>query len=235
MPRNRHRPAATSIRIHIPEYPIPKEDITTIDGIPVTKPARTILDLASEEPEDVIARCLDDALRRRLVSLPFLDRWLDDPIRKRHHGWRMLRRLVDERAIIGVTDSELESRVLALLRDASLPLPMLQYEVFDNGRFLARLDFAYPELRVAIEVDGFRHHDLRSGFDKERARGNDVESAGWRVLRVTAAHLENDPEGVVAWIRRCFDTSARPIPDRRATDGAALRPQTSRPSQGEPG
>lgn len=201
MPRNRHRPSFGGIKIHVPQDPIPEEDITTIEGIPVTKPARTILDLASDEPEEVVARCLDDALRRRHVSLPFLERWLDDPTRKRHRGWRMLRRLVEERATFGMTESPLESQFLRLLRDAGLPLPMLQYVVELGGQFVARVDFAYPDKRVAIEIDGFRTHDGRLQFDEERARGNELEALGWHVLRVTAKHLEQDPNGVIAWVR----------------------------------
>jgi len=98
VPRNRNRPRRSDVIIHWLKEPIPPEDITTIDGIPVTKPARTLLDLCTVEPVEVIERCLDDALRRRLVSLPFLDRWLQLPVNKRHRGHRVLRRLVDARA-----------------------------------------------------------------------------------------------------------------------------------------
>ncbi len=81
---------------------------------------------------------------------------------------------------------------------------MLQYEVRDGSRFVARVDFAYPDHRVAIEADGFRYHDNRRGFDDERARGNQLEAMGWRVLRVTSKHLEQNPEGVVGWVGRAL-------------------------------
>ncbi len=86
MNRKRNRSRSSKVRIHWLAEPIPEEDVTTIDGIPVTKPARTLLDLAGTEPEHVVERCLDDALRRRLVSLSFLERWLADPRRARHRG-----------------------------------------------------------------------------------------------------------------------------------------------------
>jgi hypothetical protein len=117
----------------------------------------------------------------------------------------MLRRLVAARATVGVTESPLETATLKLIRDAGLPIPMLQYAVRDGDRFVARLDFAYPKERVVIEADGFRYHDDRRGFDKERARGNDLEAMGWRVLRVTSQHLETEPASVAAWIRRALN------------------------------
>ena len=181
--------------------PIPEEDITTIDGIPVTRPARTLMDLATVESEETIERCLDDALRRKLVSLAFLDRWLEDPRRARHRGRQVLRRLVDAHIGIGAAESPLETQTLRIIRAAGLPVPMLQYVVKDGDRFVARVDLAYPLERVAVEVDGFRYHDTRIQFDHERTRANDVVALGWTLLRVTAQHLHDDPEGVVDWIR----------------------------------
>jgi putative AbiEi antitoxin of type IV toxin-antitoxin system/uncharacterized protein DUF559/transcriptional regulator with AbiEi antitoxin domain of type IV toxin-antitoxin system len=203
--RNRNRPRSSRVRVHWLSEAIPKEDITTIDGIPVTKPARTLLDLASTEPDAVVERCLDDALRRRLVSLSFLERWLADPRRKRHRGAALMGRLLEARATLGVTESPLEAQALTLLRSAGLPIPMLQYIVEEDGRFVARLDLAYPEKRVALEIDGFRFHDTRESFDTERARGNELQAIGWKVLRLTSQHLERSPEEVAEWIRRALD------------------------------
>ncbi|MGH2784943.1 MAG: type IV toxin-antitoxin system AbiEi family antitoxin domain-containing protein [Actinomycetota bacterium] len=201
-PRNRNRYRASGIVVHRLSVPLPHEDVSKIDGIPVTKPARTLLDLASTESGRMTARFVDDALRRGLVTLSFLERWLKDPRRKHQRGAPLLRELVEERAIRGVTESQLEADALTLLNDAGLPIPMVQYIVEDRGRIVARLDLAYPEQRVAIELDGFRFHDTRDSFDAERARGNELQAMGWNVLRVTAKHLERDRDEVVAWVRR---------------------------------
>lgn len=207
MPRNRNRPGAViaEFTVHQVTQLILDQDITTIDGIPVTRPARTLLDLASVEREHIVEQHLDDALRRHLVSVPFLQRWLRDPRRRRHRGAARLNKLIDDRATGGVTDSHLETQVLRALKDAGLPIPILQYVVRDGNRFVARVDFAYPNERVAIEADSFRYHDRRDQFDDERARGNVLESLGWHVLRVTSRHVEEHPEDVADWVRRALN------------------------------
>ena len=206
VPRSRNRSRSAEIKIHWLQEPIPEEDITTIDGIPVTKPARTLLDLATVEPEAVVERCLDDALRRRLVSLSFLERWLEDPRRRRHRGAPVLRRLLEARSAVGVTESPLEARVLTLMRDAGLPITMLQYVVHDEGRFVARLDFAYPEARVGIEAEGFRYHDGRASFDAERAAGTGWRRWGGAFCGSPRGISIEDPQGVLAWVRRSLES-----------------------------
>ncbi|MGH2725472.1 MAG: endonuclease domain-containing protein [Actinomycetota bacterium] len=203
--RRRNRRGPRSITIHSEPGGIPPEDITTIEGIPVTKSVRTLLDLATVEPEEVVEHCLDEWLRRRLVSLSSLERWLKDPVKRRHRGAPVLQRLVDVRATVGVTESPLETEILKLLRCEGLPIPMLQYVVRDGDRFVGRVDMAYPEHRVAIEVDSFKHHDQRRSFDAERARGNDLQSLGWLMLRITSKHLEEGPDAVASWVRRALN------------------------------
>ena len=204
VPRNRNRYRATGIVVHRISVPLPPEDVTKIDGIPVTKPARTLLDLASAESEHMTARFVDDALRRGLVTLSFLERWLTDPRRRHQRGARSLRELVEERAVRGVTESPLEADALTLLSDAGLPIPMLQYIVEHRGSIVGRLDLAYPSQRVGIELDGFRFHDTRDSFDAERARGNEFQAMGWRILRITSKHLVQNPDDVLTWVRRAL-------------------------------
>lgn len=108
----------------------------------------------------------------------------------------------------GITESHLEDDFLRLVRAADLPQPRIQYILRDGDRFIARLDFAYPEQRVAIEVDGFRYHADRRAFDDDRARANAIQAMGWLVLRITAKHLEEAPDDVVAWVRRALSRYA---------------------------
>jgi hypothetical protein len=199
--RRKNWRSATGIKVYRASSPIPLVDITTVEGIPVTRPARTLLDLATIELEPIVEHCLDDCLRRGLVSLPFLQDWLVDPTRERHRGAPKLIRLVEARTGIGSTESPLETDALVLIRDAGLPLPVLQYPVWDGRHFVGRVDMAYPHVRVAIELDGFRYHDTRATFDRERTRGNDLQRLSWNVIRITSKHLRDDPQSVIGWIR----------------------------------
>jgi G:T-mismatch repair DNA endonuclease (very short patch repair protein) len=96
----------------------------------------------------------------------------------------------------GLAESPQESRLRLLLHRAGLPAPIAQFRIFDDGGFLARVDFAYPELRLAIEYDGLWHAEPGQ-FAKDRRRLNRLSAAGWRVIFVTAADLRH-PDRLIA-------------------------------------
>ena len=86
-----------------------------------------------------------------------------------------------------------------LMADGGLPAPTAQYRVRHGGREVARVDFAWPELRVAVEYDGAWHAEPGQ-FAKDRQRLNRLQAAGWTVVFVTAADMHR-PEQVLAMIR----------------------------------
>lgn len=82
--------------------------------------------------------------------------------------------------------SRRELEVLDVLRRGGLPAPVQQYEVVVGGR-RRFLDYAYPDERVGLEFDGFAEHGMvRSTFDDDRVRGNDLAVAGWLMLHFTS-------------------------------------------------
>jgi len=187
VPRSRRR--ARGITVHRP-MSLTRVDITVVDSIPVTTPARTLIDLAACVDADVLEDALDDALRRGLVSLPRL-RW-----RMRELGARRaLTNLVAARAHGGVTESRLEARMLRALRAAALPKPKIQHRI---GHY--RVDFAYPELRIAIECDGYQYHSSRRSFDADRARRNALTRLGWTVLHVTWSDVQDVVDTLAAML-----------------------------------
>ena len=82
-------------------------------------------------------------------------------------------------------------------------MPARQYEI-RTDRLVARVDLAYPEARLAIEVDGYRHHSGRRAFDRDRERDNELKALGWQVIRITH-RLIRDPSGFIEVVRTYLD------------------------------
>ena len=95
---------------------------------------------------------------------------------------------------------------------AGLPPPEVQFTIFDdNGRFVARVDLAWRELRIAVEYDGLWHVGSASQMHADRRRLNALVGLGWIVLHVTSARLRDDFDAVVAEIRTAIrQRSAQP-------------------------
>ncbi|MGH2728769.1 MAG: endonuclease domain-containing protein [Actinomycetota bacterium] len=122
---------------------------------------------------------------------------------------RALRDLLDERPSVA-TESALEALTWRLLLDGGLPRPERQYEIFGSGgRLLARVDFAYPEARVAIEADGYAFHSDPADWQRDRTRQNALTAMGWAVFRVTWADVTRRGRAVVREIARLL--AERPI------------------------
>ena len=186
LPHHVHRP--TSLKA---------VDVTLYHGIPTTTPIKTLIDVAGFCAEHVVEEALDDALRRGLMTVARLRRRLRADGGRGRSGTALLRDLVDARAgVVRVPESKLETVLLRVLLAAGLPRPAVQHQV---GRY--RLDFAYPDARVAIEADGFRWHSTRQQWDRDRTRRNALTATGWTMLQVTWSELRDRPEEVVAAVR----------------------------------
>ena len=96
----------------------------------------------------------------------------------------------------GLAESPQETRLRLLLVRGGLPTPVAQFVVRDGGRFVARVDLAWPDRRLAVEYDGVWHGE-RGQFARDRDRLNRLLAAGWRVVFVTARDLHR-PQELVA-------------------------------------
>jgi very-short-patch-repair endonuclease len=106
------------------------------------------------------------------------------------------------------SESVLESLTRVLLVLGGL-LPVVQHEIRDaNGAFVARVDFAWPDLRLVVEVDGFAFHADRAAYRRDRERLNELERLGWRVLRFTWEDVRHRPEHVLTLVRECLTQAA---------------------------
>lgn len=163
------------------------EDRSLHRGIPITSPARTLIDLAGRLSTAALGRLVDEAVRRDLLTIEDLARCAE---RLRPAPGRPMRRVRAVLAVrlggFGVGESPLEDRIGRLLQHrARLDGLVRQFPVHLGGRRF-RLDFAQPELLIAHEVDGWKYHGSRSAFSADRERANRLIAAGWTVLRYTA-------------------------------------------------
>jgi very-short-patch-repair endonuclease len=162
-----------------------------VDGIPVTSPARTLLDLAGTLGGRVVERALARGLREGLVEESEVREMIDR--RPRHIGVSVLRSILDREGGPSFTRSEAESRLLGLIRRAKLSQPEVNVPV--QGY---EVDFLWPAERLIVEVDGFRYHSSSPAFEKDRHRDGVLAAAGYQVVRVTWRQLTNEPEALLA-------------------------------------
>ena len=200
----RRRLEICGVRVHRPRQ-IPKPDRSRLGPIPVTSPSRTILDLAGTLDAKALEDALDEALRVGLVRTVVLLRRMDE---LRFVGKSVLRDLLLDRRD-GHTESPLEARFLRLVRASRLPVPKLQYEIRWAGTFIARVDFAFVEPRVAVELDGYAYHSGKRRFDAGHDRDQHLIDAGWFPLHFTDRQVRQRPDAVVATVRRTIGRRLR--------------------------
>ncbi|MEO7802918.1 MAG: type IV toxin-antitoxin system AbiEi family antitoxin domain-containing protein [Actinomycetota bacterium] len=181
---------------------IQASDIVQVRGFRTTEVTRTLIDLGDLVTDATIEDALDNALRRNLTSLPKL-RWrLSSQDMCKRRGTSHLTRLV----VVGdVTESRLERRFLALLRTSSLPMPQRQVEVRLRNNRRAFIDFAYPEVKLAIECDGRATHFDRSDWENDLERRTQLARLGWRVIHVTWQGLSSRPQEIIRSIEDALE------------------------------
>lgn len=162
------------------------ERIITIRGFPCTDGLQTLVDLAHRLDDDGWEQALESALRLELVTIPDLACELPHLGRMRIRGTRRIRRVLLQRPLgAPATESLLETLMVQIARLVpGLPPPMRQVDVFDQyGQFVARVDLAWPELGLFIELDG-QHHEGQPVYDANRETAI-VAATGWLVGRFT--------------------------------------------------
>jgi very-short-patch-repair endonuclease len=187
-------------------------DICTRDGLPLTSPARTILDVAPTLTDRDVERLLDEAV----FALRILTRAQINDLIKRagcHAGRARLERVSGEHRGPTRTESPPEERLLELIRAAGLPEPHLQANVLGY-----RLDFLWPALSLAIEIDAYGTHGSPARFEADRRRdARLLTEAGIVVLRFTKAAIEQRPFEVIAIAARAIgQREALPSPRSRS-------------------
>lgn len=178
---------------------------TERSGMQVTDPVRTVIDLGLVLPKWGVKDALSRGITTRLLGIREVKRLREALGRQGRNGTGVIQQVLDERLLTVVTEeSVLEARFMSLVRRHDLPEPEFQHEVWHAGRFMARIDAAYPELLLAIEIDGFASHSSPDAFQRDRTRQNRLVALGWTVLRFTWADVVRDPASVAATIREAM-------------------------------
>jgi very-short-patch-repair endonuclease len=180
------------------------EFVTIRHGIPVTKPLRLLVDLGAVVPWHLVSRALEQLVTRRVVTVAGARAARDQLGRRGRSGTGVLGHVLDRRALREVrAESVLEAAFAELCVRFDLPVPEYQYRLIVGGE-ARRIDFAFPDLKVAIEVDGYAYHREWDAFQDERIRGNALELEGWLVLRFTWEQVIRRPDEVARTVRRAL-------------------------------
>jgi len=178
---------------------LPPDEITAIDGIPVTTVPRTLLDLAAVLRPARVERAVNEAEYLRLTDpLSLCDLLTRYPRRK---GSATIRAILEAgRAGSDRQRSELESAFVEFLDEHGLPRPAMNQHV-EAGGTLYECDCVWRDARLVVELDSRSAHDTTAGFERDRARDRALAVAEWRVVRVTWRALHEDPAGLAADLR----------------------------------
>jgi hypothetical protein len=176
------------------ERDLAARDICMVDGVRVTTPLRTALDLGCRLGRRDALAALDGFMRIHGITREELEAEL--PRYRRRRGVVQLRRLV------AIADSRAESPGESWTRleviSAGLPAPEPQYWVYERGRKVFRLDLAYPHSRVVVEYDGREFHDSPQQRAADRRRRTWLRNRGWTVIVVDKDSFT--PDALAAWL-----------------------------------
>jgi very-short-patch-repair endonuclease/predicted transcriptional regulator of viral defense system len=171
-------------------------DVWIRKGLPVTSPARTLLDIAVFATARQLEVAFDRGIAERTLKLSHVR----DLLARcgGHRGRARLGALLErERGGSTRTESVPEERMLALLRQAGLPEPAVNFP-FETWK----LDFYWPAARFAVEVDSYRFHASRYRFERDRRKDNALRRAKIEVMRIVDNEITGRSHGLVADVTR---------------------------------
>lgn len=191
------------IRVHRVKD-IDDRDVRRRNGLPVTSPARSLIDVAASasltELDDVIA----EARARRLIRDGELERVLERCERTR--GAPRMRAFLKAEMSPGLTRSKAERVMRRLMRAANLPEPV------PNQRVAGwEVDFLWDAEKLVVEVDGPQFHGHRRAYERDRRKDLELTTAGYVVIRITPRQLDEEPFVVVAHVARMLDRRAQDL------------------------
>jgi very-short-patch-repair endonuclease/predicted transcriptional regulator of viral defense system len=170
-----------------------RHDVTYVDGIPCTDSARLLVDLGAVCRPKTVEKLFHKMLHGKHTDFDTIVSRYFQVSRRGRAGAGVLRAILDAYdPSMAPAESDLGVVLLQVLRDHGLPAPVRQHRVVVDGHRY-RLDVCYPELKMAMEGDGFGVHSERDAFEEDRVRQNRLVLNGWFVLRYTWRMLLHNP------------------------------------------
>jgi hypothetical protein len=177
------------------------DEVSVLDGVPVTTAARTALDIASRYPLDKAVAAVDALARATHLKMADVELVVE-----RYRGRRGIRRARDVLDLVDPgAESPQETRIRLMVIRNGFPRPQTQIPLYDDhGGLIAELDMGWEDLRIGIDYEGEHHRTTRREFNKGIRRHEAITERGWTDIRVTAADTEG---GIIArlaaaWRRR---------------------------------
>jgi hypothetical protein len=190
-------------------------DDTVVNKIPCTTVARTLFDIAEVIDQRRLERAFDQAEISEVLDLRAIeDQLARNPTRT---GAKAVRKVLSEH-YIGKTPTwnENEEALLAITRPLGIPDPDVnKFVVLPDGGPALRVDFTWPDWRVAIEADSGKWHLTRQRFESDRERDQRLIAAGWRVIRTTWRQMKYRPDR----LRPILIKLLLPAPESRGAPG----------------
>jgi very-short-patch-repair endonuclease len=192
-----------------------RADVTTHRGVPITTPARTLLDLAEVVPRAQLDRALEEAFRCRLTHRAALEATLARANGRR--GVKPLQAALDSmHPLAPRTKSAFERRALALIAQHDLPRPLVNVHVAG-----LEVDLFWPAHKLVVELDSLEFHFTRPAFERDRRKDAILGRAGYAVQRFTWRQLDDE-----------FLATLAELLSRRAAPAAAAAPGGRPPGRG---
>ena len=171
-------------------------------GIPATDPLRTMLVLGASLARHDVVDALERGVIAGLFSVAALE-WVRAELAERgRNGCGVLRGILDDRALGAARpDGMLEPRMAQLCARHGVERPVFQHRVVDgSGALVAKVDFAYPDVRAFLEVDGYEIHGTPQAMEADFDRQNRLVALGWVPIRFGWRRLVRQPRLVAEQI-----------------------------------
>ena len=197
------RPGPPGIYIHRTRF-AHSDELTVNDGIPITSPARTMFDLASQAAPAEVAAAYEHGLIEKLFDR---DELIVTAMRlKGRRGIKKVRALIDRDAPPTATVKEAHRMLLELVRSSGLPHPKAEVPI---ARY--RVDLLWADAKLVVEMDSTKWHTTPGRIEHDKRRDAELAALGYLTIRVTWNELTKRPNQVITRIAQAYAVR-RPSP-----------------------